>query len=161
MSLISENSVLDAVDRRLLQMLASHARITTAELARQIGMSAPSVADRIRRLEEVGIVRGYTVDVDPVALGYTLTAIVRIRPLPGQLRKVEKLIAGIGEFVECDKVTGDDCFIARLLLKSISDLDGMLDRITEFAETNTAIVKASTVRRRLPPLQGPRVASNA
>src|SRR3546814_3100798 len=58
---------------------------------------SPSVADRLRRLEESGIVRGYTLDVDPVALGYTLTAIVRIRPLPGQLRKVEKLIAAIGE----------------------------------------------------------------
>jgi len=151
-----ENDPLDGIDRRLVQLLTVNARTTTADLARQVGMSAPSVADRLRRLEESGVVRGYTLDVDPVALGYTLTAIVRIRPLPGQLRKVEKLIAGIGEFVECDKVTGDDCFIARLLLKSIAQLDGVLDRITEYAETNTAIVKSSPVRRRLPPLQSPR-----
>ncbi|OZI25375.1 AsnC family transcriptional regulator [Bordetella genomosp. 7] len=156
MNLTSENGVLDGIDRRLLEMLAANARVTTAQLARQVGMSPPSVADRVRRLEEAGILRGYTVDVDPVALGYTLTAIVRIRPLPGQLRKVEKLIAGIGQFVECDKVTGDDCFIARLLLQSISQLDAVLDRINECAQTNTAIVKATTVRRRLPPLQGQR-----
>jgi len=151
-----ENDALDGIDRRLVQLLTANARTTTADLARQVGMSAPSVADRLRRLEESGVVRGYTLDIDPVALGYTLTAIVRIRPLPGQLRRVEKLIADIGEFVECDKVTGDDCFIARLLLKSITQLDGVLDRITEYAETNTAIVKSSPVRRRLPPLQSSR-----
>jgi len=151
--LIIENDVLDGIDKRLVQLLTANARTTTADLARQVGMSAPSVADRLRRLEESGVVRGYTLDLDPVALGYTLTAIARIRPLPGQLRRVEKLIADIGEVVECDKVTGDDCFIARLVLKSIGQLDGILDRITEYAETNTAIVKGSPVRRRLPPLQ--------
>jgi Lrp/AsnC family leucine-responsive transcriptional regulator len=73
--------------------------------------------------------------------------------LPGQLRHVEGLIQEIPEFVECDKVTGDDCFIARVVLRSISHLDGILERVTEFAETNTAIVKSHTVRRRLPPLR--------
>lgn len=152
-----ENDVLDGIDRRLVQLLTANARTTTADLARQVGMSAPSVADRLRRLEESGVVRGYTLDIDPAALGYTLAAIARIRPLPGQLRRVEQLIAEIGEVVECDKVTGDDCFIARLVLKSIGQLDGILDRITEYAETNTAIVKSSPVRRRLPPLQSSRV----
>ena len=99
------------------------------------------------------MIRAYTVDVDPVALGYTLEAIVRIRPLPGQLRHVEGLIQEIPDFIECDKVTGDDCFIARLVLRSISHLDGILERVTEYAETNTSIVKARTVRRRLPPLR--------
>src|SRR3546814_14251115 len=96
-NLIIENGVLDGSDRRLVHLLTANARTTTADLARQVNMSAPSVADRLRRLEESGVVRGYTLDVDPVALGYTLTAIVRIRPLPGQLRQVEKLIAGIGD----------------------------------------------------------------
>jgi len=149
----NENQVLDGIDRRLVEILSANARTTTADLARQVGMSAPSVADRLRRLEESGVIRAYTLNVDPVALGYTLEAIVRIRPLPGQLRYVEGLIQEIPEFVECDKVTGDDCFIARVVLRSISHLDGILERVTEFAETNTAIVKAHTVRRRLPPLR--------
>ncbi|CAB3718759.1 HTH-type transcriptional regulator lrpC [Achromobacter denitrificans] len=149
----NENQVLDGIDRRLVEMLSANARTTTADLARQVGMSAPSVADRLRRLEESGVIRAYTLNVDPVALGYSLEAIVRIRPLPGQLRHVEGLIQEIPEFVECDKVTGDDCFIARVVLRSISHLDGILERVTEFAETNTAIVKAHTVRRRLPPLR--------
>lgn len=149
----NENPVLDGIDRRLVEALTANARTTTADLARQVGMSAPSVADRLRRLEESGVIRAYTLDVDPVALGYTLEAIVRIRPLPGQLRRVEGLIQEIPQFVECDKVTGDDCFIARVVLRSITHLDGILERVTEFAETNTAIVKAHTVRRRLPPLR--------
>ncbi|ARP86494.1 Lrp/AsnC family transcriptional regulator [Bordetella genomosp. 9] len=143
---------LDAVDRRLVTLLAANARATVAELARQVGMSSPSVADRLRRLEDAGVIQRYTVEVDPAALGYALQAIVRVRPLPGQLRRVEELIADIPEFIECDKVTGEDCFIARLVLRTIGHLDEILDRITEYAETNTAIVKAATLRRRLPPL---------
>ena len=149
----NENHVLDGVDRRLVQALTAQARTSVADLARQVGMSAPSVADRLRRLEESGVIRRYTVDIDPVALGYGLTAIVRIRPLPGQLQRVERLITEIESFIECDKVTGDDCFIARLVLRSISELDAILERVTEFAETNTAIVKTSPIARRLPPLR--------
>ena len=100
------------------------------------------------------MIRAYTLNVDPVALGYSLEAIVRIRPLPGAVaRHVEGVDPGDTGFVECDKVTGDDCVIARVVLRSISHLDGILERVTEFAETNTAIVKAHTVRRRLPPLR--------
>ncbi len=128
------------------------ARSPVAELARQVGMSAPSVTERLRRLEEQGVITGYRVELDPAALGYGLTAIVRIRPLPGQLRKVEALIVAIEAFIECDKVTGDDCFVARLVLRSIAELDGILERITAYAETNTAIVKTSPIKRRLPPL---------
>jgi Lrp/AsnC family leucine-responsive transcriptional regulator len=149
----NHDAAIDAVDARLLTMLAGNARMTVADLARQVSMSSPSVADRLRRLEDAGVVRGYTVDIDPVALGYTMQAIVRIRPLPGQLRRVEQLLAEIPEFVECDKVTGEDCFVARVMLRTIGHLDGVLDRVTEYAETNTAIIKAATIKRRLPPLR--------
>jgi Lrp/AsnC family leucine-responsive transcriptional regulator len=75
-----------------------------------------------------------------------------VRPLPGQLHIVERIIEEIPEIIECDKVTGDDCFIARLVIRSMADLDGILDRVAERAETNTAMIKASPVKRRLPPL---------
>ncbi|CAM3407475.1 AsnC family transcriptional regulator [Bordetella sputigena] len=151
-SLNSRESGLDAVDRRLITLLCANARAPVAELARAVGMSSPSVADRLRRLEESGVIRGYTVDVDPAALGYTLEAIVRVRPMPGQLRHVETLLKEIPEFIECDKVTGDDCFVARVVLRSIGQLDPILERVTEYAETNTAMIKDATLRRRLPPL---------
>jgi Lrp/AsnC family transcriptional regulator, leucine-responsive regulatory protein len=106
----------------------------------------------VRQLEARGVIQGFAVRLDPRALGYTLQAIVRVKPLPGQLHLVEEAIRRIPEFVECDKVTGDDCFVCRLFLKTIEQLDEILSKITERAETSTAIIKSTPVERRLPPL---------
>jgi Lrp/AsnC family leucine-responsive transcriptional regulator len=143
---------LDDTDRALLAALAQDARQPVSELARGVGLSAPSTAERIRRLEAQGVIGRFTVQIDPRALGFTLQAIVRVKPLPGQLHLVEEVIRRIPEFVECDKVTGDDCFICRLVLHSIEQLDEILSKVTERAETSTAIVKSTPVARRLPPL---------
>lgn len=145
-------TTLDAIDRAILAALAQDARMATSELARQIGLSAPATADRVRRLQQQGVIAGFTVELDPRALGYTLQAIVRVKPLPGQLHLVEELLQRIPEFVECDKVTGEDCFICRLYLRTIAHLDSILAKVTDRAETNTAIVKSTPVPRRLPPL---------
>jgi Lrp/AsnC family transcriptional regulator, leucine-responsive regulatory protein len=146
-------SPLDELDRRILEILVDDARISLKELASQVKLSSPSTSERLRRLEERGAIRAFTVDVDPRALGYELQAIVRIRPMPGKLAAVQKLLVDIREFSECDKVTGDDCFIGRLHLRSIEHLDQILDRIADKAETSTAIVKSQPVKRRLPPLR--------
>jgi Lrp/AsnC family leucine-responsive transcriptional regulator len=143
---------LDETDQRMLEALARNARISLKELAEVAGLSSPSAAERLRRLEERGVISAFTVDIAPEAIGYPLQAIVRIRPLPGQLHVVERIIQETPEFIECDKVTGDDCFIGRLVVRSMGELDGILDRITERAETNTSMIKATPVKRRLPPL---------
>ena len=144
--------MLNNVDQRILEVLLKDARISLKELGLQVGLSSPSVSERLHRLEERGVIRGFTVDIDPQALGYQLQAIVRIRPLPGKLLIVQKLIEETPEFCECDKVTGEDCYIARLYVRSIAELDRIIDRIADKAETNTAIVKAQPIRRRPPPL---------
>ena len=145
-------ATLDDTDRMLLASLADDARQPVSELARSVGLSAPATADRLRRLDAQGVIERFTVQIDPRALGYTLQAIVRIRPMPGKMAQVQKLLADIREFSECDKVTGDDCFICRLYLHSIEQLDEILSKVTERAETSTAIVKSTPVARRLPPL---------
>src|SRR5882757_7905161 len=144
-------SELDDIDRRIVEILVDDARISLKELAQRVNLSSPSVSERLQRLGERGVIRSFTVDIDPRAMGYHLQAIVRIKPLPGKLQAVQKLIEEIPEFTECDKVTGDDCFIGRLHLRSIEQLDQILDRITDKAETSTAIVKTQPVKRRLPP----------
>ncbi|PRD42853.1 AsnC family transcriptional regulator [Phyllobacterium phragmitis] len=144
--------MIDDLDRRLLNILSANARISLKELAQEAGISSPSTADRLRRLEDRGVITGFTVGINPAALGYSLQAVVRVRPMPGMLHVVEKLIQDTPEIVECDKVTGDDCFIAKLLVRDMEQLDTILDRIAERAETNTSIVKSSPVKRRLPPL---------
>ncbi len=143
---------MDETDRRIIEALMNDARMSLKDLAAHAGLSSPGVSERIRRLQERGIIRGFTVDLDPKALGYSLQAIVRIRPLPGKLHIVQQLIEDIAEFCECDKVTGEDCFIARLAVPEIEQLDGILDRISDKAETSTSIVKAQPIRRRPPPL---------
>jgi len=143
---------LDELDRRILSALADDARMSLKELAARIGLSSPSTSERLKRLEERGVIRGFMLDIEPDALGYMLQAVVRIRPLPGQLHAVQRLIEEIPEVVECDKVTGEDCFIARLHVRSIGQLDEILDRIADKSQTNTAIVKSQPVRRRLLPL---------
>jgi len=143
---------MDKTDQKIIEALIGDARMSLKELAAQAGLSSPGVSERIRRLQERGVIRGFTADIDPKALGYSLQAIVRIRPLPGKLHIVQQLIRDIPEFCECDKVTGEDCFIARLAVPSIELLDGILDRISDKAETSTSIVKSQPIQRRPPPL---------
>ena len=144
--------MLDPIDRKIVAALVDNARMSLKDLAQRVGLSSPGVSERLRRLEERKVIRAYTLDVNPAALGYTLQAIVRIRPLPGKLRTVEKLIAGVTQLCECDKVTGDDCFVARLHLRSMEELDEILGRITDHAATSTSIVKSQVVPRRAPPV---------
>lgn len=148
----NEKLAIDAVDARILTALDADARLSMSELARMVGMSAPSVAERVRRLEADAILRGFTIDIDTRALGYQIRAMVRIRPLPGKLHLVERLIAERPEFIECDKITGDDPFLARLVVRSIEEMDAVLEALSEHAVTSTAVIKGTSVRRRLPPL---------
>lgn len=144
---------LDAIDSKLVRRLEKNARTPVAELARALGMSAPAVAERMKRLEEGGVIRRFTVDIDPAALGYPLSAYVRIRPTTGQVSKIAELVGTLPEIVECDRITGDDCFLARAVVRSVGELERLIDRLTPFAQTNTSIIQSSPVPRRLPLLR--------
>ena len=141
---------LDDKDRLIVRLLSENARMPVSELAPQVGLSGPSTSERIRRLESNGIIARFTVELDLEALGYPLQAIVRIKPRPGNMHVVEDMILTEGRFLDCDKVTGDDCFVARLALRSIAELDPLLLPFHEKAETNTAIIKSSPLRGRMP-----------
>jgi len=150
--LTGDATALDSVDVRILRALATAARMTTAELARQVGLSPPSTAERVRRLEDRGVITGYRAEIAAPAIGLPLAAWLRIRPVPGALNTVAEIIENIPEIVECDRVTGDDCFVARVHLRSVEDLERVIDRIIPYAMTNTALIQSSPVKRRLPPL---------
>jgi len=144
--------VFDESDRMLIAALSANSRISMRDLSIEIGMSPPSTTERVRRLRESGVIRAFTIDIDPKALGYNLQAIVRIKPLPGKLQAIEKIIQEIPECTECNKVTGDDCFIIRLCLSSIDILDDLLAPLKNAGETNTSIIHSTPVHRRTPPL---------
>jgi Lrp/AsnC family leucine-responsive transcriptional regulator len=144
--------MLDSADRRIIEALTENSRLSLKELSSQVNLSSPAVAERLRRLEERGVIRAFTIELNPQALGYTLQSLVRIHSLPGKLHIVQAQLAAIPEVVECDKVTGEDCFVARLFVRSIKHLDDILETIADNATTNTMIVKAQPVPRRLPKL---------
>lgn len=148
----TKKAPLDAIDVQMLQALHADARISIADLARLLNMSAPSVSERLRRLEESGVIQNFTVAVDFKPLGYSLAFYMRIRPLPGQLSKVVSLITEIQEIVECDRITGDDCFVAKVHVKSAEELERIIDQLLPYAQTNTSLIQSSPIKRRLPPL---------
>jgi Lrp/AsnC family leucine-responsive transcriptional regulator len=138
----------DAVDERLLAELQDEARLSLAELGRRVGLSSPAVADRLRRLESDGVIAGYRTDVDPVALGYALTSIVRIRPSPRQIGKVAELARATPEIVECHRITGEDCFFLKAHVRDVHHLEELIDTFTPFGQTTTSIVQSSPVPAR-------------
>jgi Lrp/AsnC family transcriptional regulator, leucine-responsive regulatory protein len=147
-----ENGDIDPTDARILDALVNDARISIADLARSVGLSPPSVSERVKRLEEAGVIEGYTLTINPKALGLPIAAWLRIRPIPGQLQKVADILRGLREIVECDRITGEDCFIARAHLQSVDDLEKLIDQVIPYAVTNTSIIQSSPVKRRLPPI---------
>jgi Lrp/AsnC family leucine-responsive transcriptional regulator len=136
---------IDAVNRRLLAELQADARLSLAELGRRVGLTAPAVGERLQRLQEAGVVRGYHADVDPRALGYALSAVLRIRPAARQIPTVADLARRTPEVVECHRITGEDCYLMKLHVRDVEHLEEVIDVFTPFGQTTTSIVQSSPV----------------
>jgi Lrp/AsnC family leucine-responsive transcriptional regulator len=142
----------DARNLELLRLLRQDPRISISELARRIGMSSPAVRERVLRLEEAGIIRGYRLELDPVALGYPLCAFVRVRPAPGRLPQVAELARRLPQVSECHRVTGDDCFVLKVHLRGLEQLDELIDQFLAHGQTTTSLVQSTPVPSRGLPL---------
>jgi Lrp/AsnC family leucine-responsive transcriptional regulator len=121
--------------------------VRVAELARRVGLSSPAVAERLRRLEDAGIL-SYRAEVDPRALGYAICAIVRISPAGGGLRLIPGIAREIPNVTECHRITGEDCYFVKVYLRSIDELEPILDLFTPHGRTTTSIVHSSPVPSR-------------
>jgi len=146
------NPVLDRINLGVLSELLENPRLSMAELARRMKMSAPAVTERIQRLEAAGVINGYRLAIDPRALGYPVAAYVRIRPEPRQLPKIAALAAETPEVVECHRITGDDCFLMKVHVRAVDQLEVVLDRFLPYGQTTTSIVQSSPVPLRPLPL---------
>ncbi|TCO56755.1 Lrp/AsnC family transcriptional regulator [Actinocrispum wychmicini] len=148
----TDRNVLDSVNLRLLAELHEDARMSMSELARRVGMSAPAVTERVQRMEAAGVITGFRMDVDPAALGMPVTALVRVRPGPGQLHKIARTARETPQVVECYRITGEDCFVLKVHSPTIGDLEGILDRFLLYGQTTSSIVVSTPVPTRpLPP----------
>jgi len=143
---------IDGVDRRILTELSADGRMSLAELGRRVSLSPPAVAERVGRLERSGVITGYHAAVDPRALGYQLTAIVRVKPSARQLPRIAELAEQIPEISECLRITGEDCFFLKVHLRSIDELSPLLDRFLRFGSTTTSIVNGAPIPGRQPPI---------
>ena len=141
-------STIDPTNRRLLDELQADARLSNAELGRRVGLSSPAVAERIRRLEQDGVIRGYRAEIDPRALGLGLSVLVRVRPAPRQLAVVAELARQSEEVVECHRVTGDDCFVMTAHVRDVEHMEVLIDRFAASGQTTTSVIQSAPVPRR-------------
>jgi Lrp/AsnC family leucine-responsive transcriptional regulator len=143
----SASPLLDDTDLRIAAELQVQPRLRVAELARRVGLSSPAVADRLRCLEETGIL-SYRAEIDPRALGYMICAIVRISPVGGGLRLIPEIARDVPNVTECYRITGEDCYFMKVYLRSIDELEPILDLFTPYGRTMTSIVHSSPIPQR-------------
>ncbi|MCB5183307.1 Lrp/AsnC family transcriptional regulator [Streptomyces antimicrobicus] len=138
----------DATDWRILTALQEDGRASFTELARTVSMSASAVTERVRRMEEAGVITGYTAVVDPERLGRSILALVRLRYPHGNYKPFHDLLETTTEVLEAHHVTGDDCFVLKVSARSMSHLEEITGRIAGLGSVTTSIVYSSPLPRR-------------
>lgn len=139
---------LDATDHAVIAQLQDDGRMSVAQLARAVNLSPSATAERVRRLTESGVITGYSVTVDPEALGYTVTAFVRLAYPSGNYKPFHDLVATTPEVIEAHHVTGADCFIVKVLARSMRDLERITGRLATLGGITTNVVYSSPVPSR-------------
>ena len=144
---------IDSKSWAILAALQANARQSLTELAQSIGMSVPAVSERVKRLEEAGVIRGYFAEVMPLKAGFALSALVGITvPQPAKKQLLDRL-AAMPEVQECHHVTGNDSYVFRVLARDVSHLEELVSRLNDLGETRTSIILSTPISRRavLPP----------
>jgi Lrp/AsnC family leucine-responsive transcriptional regulator len=148
----NQRITMDRTDEAILQALQTDGRMSTADLARTVSLSASATADRVRRLVDAGVITGYVATVDAPALGYTITAFVRLAYSSGNYKPLHDLLDVTPEVIEAHHVTGNDCFIMKVLARSMADLERITGRIATLGTITTNVVYSSPLTgRRLVP----------
>lgn len=136
---------LDAIDCQILAALQRNARIAFAELGRQVNLSTPAVIERVRRLEENGIILGYRALVDPARVGLPVRAFVHVTVAGDKLAKFATIARALPEVLECHRVTGAASFIVQVAVRDVAHMEQVIDAMMPYVSTNTSMVLASPV----------------
>jgi Lrp/AsnC family transcriptional regulator, leucine-responsive regulatory protein len=142
----------DAIDRKILQELSSDARLPVAELARRIALSPSATSERVRRLESLEFIRGYRADVNLQALGFSITAFVRLTCEGPRYRQFLKFLPGLDAVQECHHLTGGDAFLLRVVLSSVAELECLIEKLLPYGSPTTSIVLSTPLERKQPSL---------
>lgn len=152
---------IDEISRKLLEELQKDARIPFAELGRRVGLSASATAERVRRLEDEGIIRGFRVDIDPRALGYNIMVFTRMTFQGEKYKHFLSYVRSVEEVRECYHITGSDALIMKILARSIEELDAIVSKFLSYGEPNSSVVLANAFVRNhyeLDPMRAKRTA---
>ena len=145
-------SELDETGRRILTILQDEGRIGFSELGRRVGLSAPAVADRVRRMEDVGLITGWCAMVDRGRLGWGITAFMRVTCPGDKYQAVRRLAHDLPEVIDCHHVTGEDCFYLKLAVGSVEHLERVIDRFRDLGRTVSSIALSTIVEGKPPPV---------
>ena len=140
---------LDQTSWSILACLQENARASFADIGREVGMSAPAVADRMAKLEEAGIIRGYRIEVDYEKAGYALKALIAFSAHSGKFQSFLNYIAKLDEVLECHRVTGNHCIYLKVVAENSGRLQELLARMMEFGDTTTSIILSSPINYRV------------
>ena len=141
--------LLDETGWRILQALQENARLSFSELGLRVGLSSPAVAERMRKLEDAGIIKGYHAEVDTTKVGYPITAIIRAQAQGDRCSRISASVRDIPEVLECYRVTGSDCLIMRVMVSSVEHLEALIDRLSIYGPLTTSIVLSTAVSKRV------------
>jgi Lrp/AsnC family leucine-responsive transcriptional regulator len=148
---MESRALLDQTGIKLLSVLQESARLSYAEIGRRIGLSPAATAERLKRLEDAGVITGYRVEIDREALGLPILAIIRMSCDGARYRPFLKAVKGLQNVVECHHVAGGDAFILKVVAHSVEELEGLVEKLLEHGVPTTSVVFSSpVVRRSLP-----------
>ena len=142
---IETRGALDEISWRILAALQENARLGYTELGRRVGLTAPAVAERVRRLEESGIISGYRVELNLERVGLLMTAFIRFANRDRPASEVNQLVATLPEVLECHHVTGADCYVLKVAVTSVGHLERLIERLLRYGECTTSIILSSPV----------------
>ena len=148
MSTLAPEPSLDDTDWRILVELQTNARITFTELGRRVALTPPAVAERVRRLEESGVITAFRSELDPASVGYPITAFVRWTAAGPDCAYLGEVAKGFEEIVECHRITGEASYILKVVARSVQHLEELIDRLMPHGSTITSVVLSSPVINR-------------
>lgn len=136
---------LDSINQRILNRLQQNARLKNTKIAKEVGISSPAVAERIKKMEDAGIINGYTTKISHYELGYQLRAIITMRAFMGKLKPFLNQVKKYDEVINCYRITGNENIVMEVVLKNQKHLEEFIDQLISYGETKTQIILSSVV----------------
>jgi Lrp/AsnC family transcriptional regulator, leucine-responsive regulatory protein len=143
-----DSSDLDEISWHVLEELQNNARTSFAELGRRVGLTLPAVAERVRKMEDAGIITGFRAELDPAKIGLPIAAFIRISVVGDVFARIAKAVREMPEVLECHRGTGADSFTLKVAVESVQHLESLIDKLTPFGTTSTSIVLSTLIKNR-------------